>query len=146
MLRKLKGFTLIELLVVIAIIAILIALLVPAVQKVREAAARTQCTNNFKQIGLACQSYHDTYKQLPPAVLFGRGVTQDQPDENGMGPNWAVLILPYIEQSALYNTPAVQTSIQNYKLFANQTGTGGSNDQNWRQVRTAVISVYRCPS
>src|SRR5205823_3676766 len=122
--RARRAFTLIELLVVIAIIAILIALLVPAVQKVREAAARTQCTNNFKQIGLACQAYHDTYKKLPPSLLVGRGIGWN--DENNIGPNWAVLILPYIEQAPLYNK--VVTSIQNYQNFSVPNSTAGSND------------------
>lgn len=91
-LRGRRGFTLIELLVVIAIIAILIALLVPAVQKVREAAARTQCTNNLKQLGLAMHNHHDSWKVLP----WGR--SKGALDS----PSWAVLILPYIDQTPLY--------------------------------------------
>src|ERR1700746_1640601 len=97
--RSRRGFTLIELLVVIAIIAILIALLVPAVQKVREAAARTQCTNNLKQIGLAILNYEGSYKQYPPATT-----RQPDPANTWMhGPTWWVYILPYIDQAVIYS-------------------------------------------
>jgi prepilin-type N-terminal cleavage/methylation domain-containing protein len=136
-----RGFTLIELLVVIAIIAILIGLLLPAVQKVREAAARIKCANNLKQLGIACHMYQDTNNSLPPAVLVGRGIGWN--DENNIGPNWAILILPYIEQDNLYKQ--VSTSIQNYQAFANPSG-GGANDQNWRAISTTVIPTYTCPS
>src|SRR4051794_14689206 len=103
------GFTLIELLVVIAIIAILIALLVPAVQKVREAAARTECTNNMKQIGLGLLAYHDTYKCLPPALA-----RHDHGDDAGPYDCtfWGYFLLPYVEQQPLFlSIPLVQQPI-----------------------------------
>src|SRR5262249_58108200 len=98
-----RGFTLIELLVVIAIIGILVSLLVPAVQKVRAAVARTQCQNNLKQLGLALHSYHNVVKRLPTGgaqdqLPFGTATTL-----GNYGASWLVYLLPYIEQDALYN-------------------------------------------
>lgn len=95
-LNRRKAFTLIELLVVIAIIAILIALLLPAVQQAREAARRTQCKNNLKQLGLALHNYHDVAGTFPPGWI-------DQGADADPAWNWTAMILPYIEQTSLYN-------------------------------------------
>ncbi len=106
--QRWRAFTLIELLVVIAIIAILIALLVPAVQKVREAAARTQCANNLKQIGLGFQNYHDGFKILPKGLAWGGGNTAYYTNPRS---NWLPLILPYVEQDNVFKLlphPAIE--------------------------------------
>ncbi|MFO0927738.1 MAG: DUF1559 domain-containing protein [Gemmataceae bacterium] len=116
------GFTLIELLVVIAIIAILIGLLLPAVQKVREAAARMKCANNLKQLGLAYHSYHDAMSQLPPAALGDQYATH------------FVLILPYIEQENLY---------KQFNLM--QPMTSGTNNT-VLMSQSSVVNTFLCPS
>ena len=103
--RRSHGFTLIELLVVIAIIAVLVALLLPAVQQAREAARRTQCKNNLKQLGLALHNYHDLYNAFPPGYI-ARNVAAADPSaaETGQGFAWSFAILPQLEQSAVTAT------------------------------------------
>ncbi len=134
-LRRNSGFTLIELLVVIAIIAILIGLLLPAVQKVREAAARMRCGNNMKQLALACHSYHDRVGQLPPSIQLRSGVDRTVAGTNAFGPNWVVLILPDIEQGNLYNTQS-----------ANITTYMANGNTAWKAVGTTSIKTMLCPS
>jgi prepilin-type N-terminal cleavage/methylation domain-containing protein/prepilin-type processing-associated H-X9-DG protein len=130
-LRARRAFTLIELLVVIAIIAILIGLLLPAVQKVREAAARAKCQNNLKQLGIATHSFHDRngylpaggHTDLPP---YGTG--------GGWGASWFMFILPDVEQGALFSRVP----------FNGSTGWGNATAEN--AVNNVLVQTFRCPS
>jgi len=135
--RKRIGFTLIELLVVIAIIAILIALLLPAVQQAREAARRSQCKNNMKQIGLALHNYHDVHSTLPPlevvtACHLGANGTSQCNQWGGRAGNWLTLILPFIDEAPQYNQMDFSTS---------WNGTTANNDAHRRPY-----DAYLCPS
>src|SRR5210317_1060550 len=94
--RRRKAFTLVELLVVIAIIGILVALLLPAVQAAREAARRMSCSNNLKQLSLACQNYHDSYKCFPPGFIWVYGSSETEQTRDGNW-SWTALALPFME-------------------------------------------------
>ncbi|MGQ0635574.1 MAG: DUF1559 family PulG-like putative transporter [Planctomycetaceae bacterium] len=128
-----RGFTLIELLVVIAIIAVLIALLLPAVQQAREAARRTQCKNNLKQIGLAVHNYVDTHNVLPPGWFIMQSQTAGNPPQ---GWGWFTMILPFIDQAPLYSSlnPGPVTLEQ-----AASTATG-------QALLASSLPVAQCPT
>jgi prepilin-type N-terminal cleavage/methylation domain-containing protein/prepilin-type processing-associated H-X9-DG protein len=136
-LRK-SAFTLIELLVVLAIIAILIALLVPAVQKVRAAAARTQCMNNLKQIGIAVHAYYDAEKALAPAY-HSPPESYDPNYTLGAGWGWAAILLPYLDQQPLYQSAGVATWI----FGPPYDGVTLASPNQWTQT---VLAVFRCPA
>ncbi len=141
-----RGFTLIELLVVIAIIAILIALLLPAVQQAREAARRSTCQNNLKQIALGMHNYHDTHKTFPPGTI-GSNVTSfgdtdgtypgyvvtDSAKRIGTGWAWGTFILPYLDQATLYNQ-------------LNPSGLMDTSNPTTLNLLRTVLPVYLCPS
>jgi prepilin-type N-terminal cleavage/methylation domain-containing protein len=137
--RKRYGFTLIELLVVIAIIAILIGLLLPAIQKVREAAARSQCQNNLKQMGLAIQNAADTYQgQMPPLLGYYPGNNYSTPTGgNQLFGSPFIFILPFIEQQNMYNL---------MMAYITQTGSQITAAYAYAGTIKTGLKVYVCPS
>src|SRR6184192_3272219 len=131
MLRRRKAFTLIELLVVIAIIAVLVGLLLPAVQKVREAANRMSCQNNLKQIGLALHNYHDVNGRLPAGSLW----IDPGYDAAAAESTWITWIFPFIEQDNLYKTAN----------FNRGFGQGSTNHPN-NLITSSKVKALLCPS
>ncbi len=139
-----RGFTLVELLVAIAVIAVLIALLLPAVQQAREAARRTQCRNNLKQFGLALHNYHDRYGSFPPGAVTRRGSSAMSNCQIGGQANidsfapWAVLLLPDLDPTPLYNR--YQTQLPFAGLI--HPAAPAANEPEQRRG----LGIYQCPS
>lgn len=126
--RAARGFTLVELLVGIAIIGILVSLMLPAIQAAREAARRTECNNNLKQIGLGMQNYHSNYKCFPPGSIAIRAPNWTEAPHRT---NWAISLLPYIEEQTLYDL---------YKHHLDNTAPEN------KDVREQYVPTYSCPS
>lgn len=143
--RSRRGFTLVELLVVIAIIGILVGLLLPAVQAAREAARRMQCSNNLKQIGLAMHNYHDTFLVFPSGCLDSTAAVSTPVDaaNNNNGLGWATCLLPFIEQSPLYDQIGAETGSFG-RSWQDANGDGATNDP--IASSKVVVDAYVCPS
>lgn len=134
-----RGFTLIELFVVISIIAMLVALLLPAVQQAREAARRTQCRNNLKQIGLALHNYHDMANSFPPGWVYDASRAAPDAPTNCWG--WSAMILPYLDQAPLYARLNLRTG------FSGGLDVGGTNSSSGLTgIEATPLAVFRCPS
>jgi len=130
--RKRTGFTLVELLVVIAIIGVLVALLLPAVQTAREAARRSSCTNNLRQLGMGTHLFHDTHLRLPAGTVWEPGAGGNQ---KGSEATWLTHLLPYIEQANLHQTGDFNQG------FGQGTATHPNN-----RITSTFLKVTRCPS